>query len=67
MKTLLEIFEEAKDIPNMGEGRLLICINEMGVFNAKILDPYMGVVIVKDTAIHFSNVQAMNCQAQWAD
>lgn len=70
MKTLLEIFEDAKKLDNMGEGRLLICMNAepFAIFNAKILDPYMGALLTNDDkVVSFTDVQAMNCQADWAD
>jgi len=69
MVTLLEVFAKAKNMDNMGQKKTLICMQAepFAIFNAEILDPYLNTLIVKDKAVTFTDVQAMNCQADFVD
>jgi len=73
MKSLLEILDEAKSLPNMGEGKLLLVISPepFAMFNATIGDPFFALLIVKhegiEKTITFTEVESAKLQADWAD
>lgn len=57
----------------MGEGKLLIVMggNPFIIFNAKILDPYFGALIVnlndKDKVVNFTQAECLYYKADFVD
>jgi len=69
METLLTILEKAGAMPNMGAGKMLVCIQQepFAIFNAEVLDPWLGLLRVEGKNIYFTQKQTAECMASFVD
>lgn len=74
MKSLLEIFDECKKDEKLQDKTLIVIDSEnIVIFNAKVLDPYLGALILKDididkdVAITYTSLEASKVQAYYVD